>query len=126
MPLGRRILFLDFAGSGIRPSPSHGTHVASVITRGARAEQISVLSAALPNQMPMESQELQGGLFARALIEGLSGQAASKESGEISILDLGEYVSNRVLLLSGGRQNPPLFFTDEANAILGSRTKVAP
>jgi uncharacterized caspase-like protein len=107
---GRRLLLLDLSRSG---------SIASIVTGNAAAEQISVLTASGPNQFAQESPEWGGGLFTHALIEGISGQAASKETGEISISDLGEYVNRRVQLLSNGNQTPS-FFTDRKNTILGS------
>jgi WD40 repeat protein len=54
-----------------------------------------------------EYEALKHGCFTKALIEGLSGEADSKDGdGEVSVAELNAYLVNRVKVLSKDKQHP--------------------
>ena len=68
---------------------------------------VTVISAAGGFELAYESDEWGNGLFTYALLEGLkSKQADLNGNGEIPILELRDFLSQRVLELSQGQQQP--------------------
>jgi uncharacterized caspase-like protein len=53
-----------------------------------------------------ESNEHKAGYFTLALVEGLGGKARKTASGAVYLKALDDYVTERVKVLSGGKQHP--------------------
>lgn len=67
----------------------------------------TVISSAGGMEFAMEGEEWNNGLFTYTLIDGVkSGKADLNEDGEIWMSELKEYVSNQVIKLSNGKQQP--------------------
>lgn len=64
-----------------------------------------VFNASTGKQVSLEDPAWGNGAFTKALVEGLSGKAAT-ENGKITVKSLDLYVSERVKQLTGGRQMP--------------------
>jgi WD40 repeat protein len=65
-----------------------------------------VFTSSSGKQVSLEKPELQNGVFTKALLEGLSGQADYNRTGKITINMLDLYISERVKKLTGGNQTP--------------------
>ena len=57
------------------------------------------------NQESAELKDVENGVFTRAVLEGLKGKAANS-NGEITTGSLQSYVSDEVINITGGKQNP--------------------
>lgn len=64
-----------------------------------------VFNASTGKQVSLEDAAWNNGAFTKALVEGLSGKAATKD-GKITIKSLDLYISERVKELTNGRQTP--------------------
>jgi uncharacterized caspase-like protein len=67
---------------------------------------VVVMAAAGGEESAIESSEVQGGFFTRALVEGLSGAADFNKDGVVYIHELDAYALLRVRQLSRGLQTP--------------------
>lgn len=108
---GRVLLFVDTCHAGnILWKQGRGTlSVTGVVNELASAENGAVVfAAATGNQVSREDPVWGNGAFTKALVEGLEGQAASPGTGRITFLRLGEYIAERVEVLTQGQQTPTL------------------
>jgi hypothetical protein len=67
------------------------------------------LFAAGSDQQALESVHQSGGLFTYYLLKGLSGAASKSLDGNMSLIDLAEYVRQSVSRASGGTQRPAYY-----------------
>ena len=102
---GRRFLFLDTCRSGNRYSQR--------LTNEAYEQNIVIYTAARWDQDALERDDLGGGLFTHALVEGVEG-AAKDKSGDIRAESLRDYVRTRVRELA-----KPLGFDQEPQFVKG-------
>jgi dipeptidyl aminopeptidase/acylaminoacyl peptidase len=109
---GNRAIFLIdtcHAGGviGSNLGASSGATLAAELGRPENG--VVVLTAAGPNQLSFEDAKWRDGAFTKAVLEAIvDAKADPEESGTITMLDLGRYVSKRVPVLTEQRQAPIL------------------
>ena len=89
---GTRLLVLDTCRAGA--------------ARSEKAGGLVVFAACLAPEDSEEHRRLHGGVFTRALIEGLEGRADANGDGVVTLAEVNAYLAARVPALSGGRQHP--------------------
>ena len=72
----------------------------------SKTDQSSTFASSTGNQLSLEKDEWNNGVFTKALVEGMRGAAARADLAVISISDLNSYVSRRVKELTQGNQRP--------------------
>jgi hypothetical protein len=107
---GKRILFVDtcYAGnvSGQLATRGASDALAQAIDELGRAEDGAVtFGASSARQRARESREMAGGIFTRALLDGLSGNADLDRDQKITVKEVDLFVSRRVKELSNHRQS---------------------
>jgi uncharacterized caspase-like protein len=107
---GKWIFFVDachagrMAESERRKGP---TDIGRAINELSSAENGGVVyTSSTGRQFSQEGSRWQNGAFTKALVEGLSGQAAERGNSQITHQMLGYYLSKRVKELTDGRQHP--------------------
>jgi uncharacterized caspase-like protein/WD40 repeat protein len=110
--LGRRLMFADTCHSG-------GAYNARLVNDAANAN-IVVFSATDVETFSWEFNELQHGAFTYALIQGLNGKAGRKD-GTVTVLGLGEYVSEDVTHRTEEKQQPTFNISGAKNFILAKQ-----
>jgi hypothetical protein len=70
-------------------------------------KSIVVFASSSQNQVSLEKDEWNNGVFTKSLLEGISGQATTGQS-EITVYSLSLYISKRVKELTGGKQTPTI------------------
>lgn len=103
--LGKVILFVDSCHSGNIMGARRGVaDVDGMVNDLTSAENGAVVFASSTGRQ--YSREVEGnGAFTKALVEGINGKAAFMEN-KITVKSLDYYVSERVKVLTGGRQKP--------------------
>jgi uncharacterized caspase-like protein len=106
---GRVIVLLDACRSGA--TTSDGTDVTPDGTRlrdMLRGSNIAVLTSSTADQDSLEDPAWGNGAFTSAVLEGLTFLGDANRNGDISMLELTQYVTERVPALTGGRQTPEI------------------
>lgn len=106
---GKVLVFLDtcFAGQLMRRQDRSPPDLGRFVNDLVSAESgLVVFASSSGRQTSQESPDWQNGAFTRALVEGLSGQAAPLGRGIITLAMLELYLSDRVKQLTGGMQTP--------------------
>lgn len=105
---GKGILFLDTCRSGnVTGSGMVSADITAVVNELAAAENGAVVFvSSTGRQRSMEDKAWENGVFARALVEGMGGNADYQGEGRITISLLDRYLSKRVKELTRGRQTP--------------------
>ncbi len=67
---------------------------------------VVVMCSSMGREFSLESQTVEHGYFTLALIEGLSGKADYNQDRVIHLNEVDLYVTDRVKVLSQGRQHP--------------------
>lgn len=112
---GRVVLLLDtcHAGDvlpgrklrGVPAGPDDG--ISRFVSELGSIEQgVVVLTASVGTQSSQESPEWGNGVFTKALLEGLRGQADYRKTGRVTVNMLDLYISERVRELTRGTQTP--------------------
>jgi len=111
---GRAALFFDTAYSGqvldfpgakvLNPSQVNVDEVANVLAQSESGP--IVFASSTGQQLSLENKELENGVFAAGLLEGLAGAADSNRDGFIMASELAHYVAQRVADLTNGKQTP--------------------
>ncbi len=70
---------------------------------------VAVFASTRPGQQSLEGAEWQNGLFAKALVDGISGFADADSSGYVNLYELTDYLERRMKTASEGRQIPSFF-----------------
>jgi len=97
---GRKFIFIDSCYSGGVDSGR--------LTRSLKNQSTVIFASSMENEKSWEGSGAVGyGVFTESLMTGISGAAAV--NNEIKIQNLDDYVSNKVPLLSGGRQHPYIY-----------------
>jgi uncharacterized caspase-like protein len=111
---GRRILLIDSCGVELTKS------LKTVLLDDYKDDQVTVLAAALPGQAAFYSDDLRHGFFTYALLEGISGRALPPGGSELTINDLGRYVTTRVEQVAAEKRvrQVPYTKTDDGNFVL--------
>jgi caspase domain-containing protein len=108
---GKAFLFVDscYAG-GLTKFVASSSAPADInrLANNLAQNGVVVFTASASQQVALESDEWRHGAFTKALLEGLSGEAAGSSSKTISVSELASYVSNRVETLTAGRQTPSI------------------
>jgi uncharacterized caspase-like protein len=109
---GMRLLILDTCKAG--GAAGSGTTAATLgyVQGGAPGTGLITFAACLSvedardglNDLPW----LENGVFTRSLIEALQGHADTNSDGVVTLGEVSAYVSNRVQVLTNGKQNPSL------------------
>jgi len=107
--LGRRLMFVDTCHSG----GAYNTR----LVNDANNANIVVFSATDVDTLSCELAELRHGAFTYALIQGLEGQAARKD-GTVTLLALGDYVSQDVTGRTKDNQQPTFNMSGAKNFML--------
>jgi len=108
----KTLFFVDtcYAGGALGPNlaPSNGAVLAAILSRPDYG--VIVLSASKGDQLSYEGDPLwRGGAFTTALLEGIvDAKADAAHTGEITMLNLVGYVTQRVPFLTKQRQVPML------------------
>jgi WD40 repeat protein len=97
---GRRVIFADTC----RPGGSYNV----LLVSDAPRENFVAFTATQENRPALEDPSLRAGLFTRAVVAGLKGQAADRDRA-IRVLSLASYIDTEVQKLSGGRQHPSMW-----------------
>jgi uncharacterized caspase-like protein len=102
---GKLIFILDACHSG---AAAEKGETADDLTRDLMTEDygIVVMSSSMGDEPSLESPEVRGGFFTKALIEGLSGAADLNRDGKIFLHELDTYIQTRVRQTTRGQQNP--------------------
>jgi hypothetical protein len=100
-PVPRLLILLDACHSGAS---------ASLILQGAAAgiPGLALIASSSDGELAYEHPDWQHGAFTRALLEAAEGAADYNQDGDIRLLELQLYLSQRVEALSGGRQHPAM------------------
>lgn len=95
---GQRILLLDtcYAGNAYN----------SRLIKDAADDKIAVLAATDAETLAHEKPELGHGVFTYSLLKGIEGAADIKGDGRVQVGELAEFVTQRVVKLTGGEQTP--------------------
>ena len=107
---GRVILFLDACHSGAliendrRSGDGPTDQLYRDLTSGEKG--LVVMCSSKGVEVSRESNEHRSGLFTLALVEGLKGKARKTGAGAVYSKALDDYVTERVKVLSEGRQHP--------------------
>ncbi|MFZ1857365.1 MAG: caspase family protein [Chitinophagaceae bacterium] len=70
---------------------------------------VAVLTSTSENESSLEGTQWNNGLFAKTLIDGLSGFADEDISGHVSLAELSRYLSKKISFDSKGLQHPTVF-----------------
>jgi uncharacterized caspase-like protein len=109
---GNKVLFFVdtcYAGGVLGPNlaASNGAALALALSRPDYG--VVVLSASKGDQLSYEDPRWRDGAFTTALLEGIvDAKADAAQSGEITLLNLSGYVTQRVRVLTDRRQEPML------------------
>ncbi len=109
---GKIVVFMDACHSGgvmrsINPNRRGGPDLTKIINELIAAENGGIVfSASTSRQYALESAAWNNGVFTKAVVEGLSGQAKTASGGKITWKSLDLYVSERVKSLTNGAQSP--------------------
>jgi WD40 repeat protein len=103
---GRRLMFADTCHSG-------GAYNARLVNDAANAN-IVVFSATDTQTLSWEFEHLAHGAFTYALIHGLEGKARRRD-GSVTLLGLGEYISEEVASLTKDKQQPTFHMSGAKN-----------
>jgi uncharacterized caspase-like protein len=108
---GKAVAFLDTCHSGNVFGPGQKAmgfnDLSGVINELASAENgVVVFSSSTGRQFSLEDPSWNNGAFTKALIEGIDGKADTQRSGRVTFKMLDLYVTERVKVLTGGRQSP--------------------
>ncbi|MCP4298746.1 MAG: hypothetical protein GY786_24450, partial [Proteobacteria bacterium] len=87
--------------SGIRASLSD-----TFLDRIASGKGTVIITASGANEVSMESDEFEHGIFTYFLLEGLKGKADIDRDGLITVDELYRFVSDNVVRASGQEQHP--------------------
>ena len=106
---GKALFFIDTCHSGNvmgtrRSGPVDITGVVNELTSAENG--VVVFASSTGRQYSLESAEWNNGAFTKALVEGLTGQAAVGQTGRITHKMLDLYVAERVKTLTKGQQTP--------------------
>jgi WD40 repeat protein/uncharacterized caspase-like protein len=107
--LGRRLMFVDTCHSG-------GAYNSRLVNDAANAN-IIVFSATDTETVSWEFENLAHGAFTYAVIEGLEGKAR-KADGSVSVLALGDFISQEVANLTLNKQQPMFHMSGAKNFTL--------
>jgi WD40 repeat protein len=92
---------------GVNLTASNGESLAASLGRSEYG--VAALTAARADQLSFEDSKWGDGAFTKALLEGIvDAKADPEQSGTITVLDLGRYVSKRVPVMTEQRQAPVL------------------
>ena len=105
---GKTVLFLDTRHSGNETGPGLvSADITAVVNELAADENGAVVFASSTGgQHSVEDKAWENGAFARALVEGMGGNADYQGEGRITISLLDRYLFERVKELTRGRQTP--------------------
>jgi WD40 repeat protein len=107
----RALFFVDtcYAGGAFGPNLAASNGAALIAALSEPDHGIVVLSASTGDQLSYEDPEWRDGAFTTALLEGIvDAKADAAQSGEITLLNLSGYVTQRVRVLTYRRQEPML------------------
>ena len=111
----RVLLLLDACRSGSSVSSVSNQSLARAVPGSHNS--LAILASSRGSEVSLESSEDHHGFFTQALLEALDGKtkmgSRSPEPGPASLLDLFNYVHQRVRQLSSGLQTPTLPFLDD-------------
>ena len=104
---GQKILFVDTCRSGAVLGRRGVIDINGIANRLNRETSgVAVFTASMGNESAFEDSAWGNGAFTRALLDGLSGQADSEHSGEITFSMLDRFLTRRVRELTANRQTP--------------------
>ncbi|AEE48141.1 caspase family protein [Haliscomenobacter hydrossis] len=113
---GKILVFMDACHSGslMRPIMRRSDlapDIAAVVNELSAAENGAItFSSATTREFALEDPSWQNGAFTKALVEGLSGKAVVPGQNRITVKSLDAYVSERVKVLTNGKQHPATVF----------------
>jgi uncharacterized caspase-like protein len=105
---GRVLVLLDACHSGASTMNGAALAIDSTALRmGLAAANITVRTSSSGSETSFEDPAWEHGAFTKVLLDALDDQAADLDrNGLISVIGLTKYVTTRVPVLTGGRQNP--------------------
>jgi Caspase domain len=107
---GNKVLFFVdtcYAGGALGPNLAASNGAALIAALSRPGYGIVVLSASKGDQLSYEDPLWRDGAFTTALLEGIvQAKADAAQTGDITILNLGGYVTQRVRVLTNRRQEP--------------------
>jgi uncharacterized caspase-like protein len=105
---GKTLLFVDSCHAGNVMGMRRGVaDINALVNELSSAENGAVVFASSTGrQFALEDPTWGNGAFTKALIEGLQGGADYRKAGVITVNSLDLYLSDRVKVLTNGRQTP--------------------
>ena len=104
---GKVILFADACHSGNIMGKRRAIDTNGLIAELNDAENgVVVFTSSTGKQYSLEDKAWNNGAFTKALVEGIDGKADLLKSGKITVDSLSFYVSERVKVLTNGKQTP--------------------
>lgn len=105
----RALFFVDtcYAGAALGPDLAASNGATLAATLGRPDHGVVVLTASQGDQLSYENKDWGDGAFTKALLEGIvQAKADAAQTGDVTILNLGGYVTQRVRVLTERRQEP--------------------
>ena len=96
IPSTNTLVVLDTSSSGAFGFGSRSLGVKGAIDRFSRLSGRVVLAAASDRRMAMESSDIQGGIFTRALLNALAGGADINRDGVVRVREAADFVEREV------------------------------
>lgn len=105
---GKVLAFLDTCHAGNVLGAATQAADQAPLARQLASEEggVVVFSASTGRQTSLEDPRWGNGVFTKALVEGLRGQADGKRTGRVTVAMLDLYISERVRELTRGKQTP--------------------
>ncbi len=108
---GKVIFFIDACNSAnVMAKGQREADLIQVANISGSAENgIVFYTAAKRTQAAREKDDLENGVFTKAVLEGITGSAARPETGNVHVVDLYSWISRRVETITNGMQEPMFF-----------------
>jgi len=103
---GQKLVFIDSCHSaGVSGRKTRGADNDKLV-KAFKGSSIVILTASRGDQTSQESSEYKHGIFTYAIIQGMKGAADLYKDGKIKMKELDTYVSETVVKLTNGLQQP--------------------
>lgn len=91
--------------------------------RGRRKQDVSpahvmICTSSRPNETSMESRSMSNSFFMDSVLKAFNGSADANNDGKVTARELFNYVSERVVRYSGGRQHPQIWGRFDDNMVI--------
>ena len=105
--VGKTLFLADTCHSaGITGAKGMSYNVAALQDFATAGQGVMYMTSSTGNEVSKEHEKWGHGAFTKAVLKGLAGEADYNLNGVIDTAELGNYVTNQVKELTGGRQHP--------------------